>query len=206
MKSEMPFHGVAAPALRAICRKVFAAHPLSDAPTWRSAVLTLWRGAEFREERYAAVELAGLKETRAFEDLEAVPMYEEMIVTGAWWDTVDAIASHRIGALLRSHPAEMKRILSTWTRSENIWKRRSVILSQLGFRDQTDTAFLFASIEPSLGSKEFFLRKAIGWALRQHARIDPHVVIRYVQDRGDTLSPLSRREALKHLTVPKEIA
>jgi 3-methyladenine DNA glycosylase AlkD len=197
MKSEMPFHGVPAPALRAICGKVFLEHPLPDAAAWRDSVLGVWRGAKFREERYAAIGLAGDRRAREFEDLRALPVYEEMIVTGAWWDTVDSIASHRIGALLRSHPAAMRRTLSAWSRCDDIWKRRTAILSQLGFKEETDAAFLCACIEPSLASKEFFLRKAIGWALRQYARTEPLEVLRYVRDKGDALSPLSRREALK---------
>jgi 3-methyladenine DNA glycosylase AlkD len=92
MKSEMPFHGVSATVLRAVCKKVFPQHPLSDAAAWRDAILGIWRRAKFREERYAAIELAGDRRAREFEDLDALPMYEEMIVTGAWWDTVDALS------------------------------------------------------------------------------------------------------------------
>jgi 3-methyladenine DNA glycosylase AlkD len=198
MKSEMPFHGVPAPLLRSICKKLFREHPLPDAAAWRVSVLEIWRGAKFREERYAAIELAGDRRARELEDLSALPMYEEMIVTGAWWDTVDAIASHRIGALLRRHPAAMKKRLLGWSRCDDLWKRRTAILSQITFKDETDTAFLYACIEPSLGSKEFFLRKAIGWALRSYAWTDPREVVRYVRTAGDALSPLSRREALKH--------
>ncbi len=199
MKSEMPFHGVSATVLRTICKKVFREHPLPDAAAWRDAVQGIWRGAKFREERYAAIELAGDRRARVFEDLDAVPMYEEMIVTGAWWDTVDAIASHRIGSLLKRYPKPMKRTLLAWSRGTDIWKRRTAILSQLSFKEETDTAFLYACIEPSLPSPEFFLRKAIGWALRQYAWTNPTEVIRYVFAKGDSLSPLSRREALKNV-------
>jgi len=198
MKSEMPFHGVPTPVLRSICGSVFRDHPLPDAGSWRREVLGIWRGAKFREERYAAVELAGDRRAREFDDLGALPAYEEMIVTGAWWDTVDAIASHRIGALLRKHPVPMKRTLLDWSRCDDLWKRRAAILSQLSFKGETDTAFLYACLEPSLESKEFFLRKAIGWALRSYSWTDPGEVVRYVRAKGDALSPLSRREALKH--------
>jgi 3-methyladenine DNA glycosylase AlkD len=198
MKSEMPFHGVAAVPLRTICKELFRQHPLPDAASWRAEVLGIWRGAEFREERYAAIGLAGDRRARGFEDLYALPMYEEMIVTGAWWDTVDAIASHRIGSLLRQNPKPMKRTLLAWSRGEDMWKRRAAILSQLGFKGETDTAFLYACIEPSLPSTEFFLRKGIGWALRQYAWTNPVEVVRYVREKGDSLSPLSRREALKN--------
>jgi 3-methyladenine DNA glycosylase AlkD len=126
-------------------------------------------------------------------------MYEEMIVTGAWWDYVDVLATHRLGDLLRAHPASMARTLRGWSRGRDLWKRRSAILAQLHFKQDTDLPLLYSCIEPSLASKEFFLRKAIGWALRQYAWTDPAEVRRYVRANEGHLSPLSRREALKNL-------
>ena len=128
-------------------------------------------------------------------------MYEEMIVSGAWWDYVDTIASRRVGPILHRHPVPMKRLMRQWSRCDNIWKRRTSILCQLGSKSTTDLKLLYDCIEPSLAEKEFFLRKAIGWALRQHAWTDPKEVIRYVQERGDDLSPLSKREALKNMRL-----
>jgi len=125
-------------------------------------------------------------------------MYEEMIVTGAWWDFVDDIAAHRIGPILGQEPARMKRKMLSWSRSDDLWKRRTAILCQLVLKE-TDRGLLYACIEPSLPSREFFLQKAIGWALRQYARTDPVAVRLYVRSQGDRLSSLSRREALKHL-------
>ena len=126
-------------------------------------------------------------------------LYEELIVDGAWWDFVDGIASHRVGPILRAFPAPMKKLMRQWSRCGNIWKRRTAILCQLGFKQETDLKLLYDCIEPSLGEKEFFLRKGIGWALRQYAWTDPDEVIRYVREKGDALSPLSRREALKNV-------
>jgi 3-methyladenine DNA glycosylase AlkD len=126
-------------------------------------------------------------------------MYEEMIVTGAWWDLVDGIAAHRLGTLLRRFPREMNREMLAWSRSDDLWKRRSAILCQLTFKKATDLELLYAAIGPALASKEFFLRKAIGWALRQLAWTDPKEVRRYVREHEKELSPLSRREALKNV-------
>jgi len=134
-----------------------------------------------------------------FQTLETLPMYEEMIVTGAWWDYVDDIATHRLGLLLRRYPSRMKRVMRAWSRSPDLWKRRSAILCQITFKADTDLALLYDCIRPSLDSREFFLRKAIGWALRQHAWTDPAEVRRYVRDHQDGLSGLSRREALKNV-------
>lgn len=199
MKSAMPYHGVPAPKLRKICRQVFVDHPLPTAAAWRRDVLALWRNARFREERYAAIELTGVRRAAPFQDLATLPMYEEMIVTGAWWDFVDVLASHRLGELLRRFPASVRRQMLAWSKDKNLWKRRSAILCQLGFKRETDLELLYACIEPSLGSREFFLQKAIGWALRQYAWTDPREVVRYVRAHASELRPLSTREALKNV-------
>lgn len=199
MKSAMPYHGVPTPVLRKLCRESFADLTFPNAPSWQNMVLGLWREALFREERYAALNLAGDKRGTAFQTPAAMKMYEELIVTGAWWDYVDDIASHRIGAILRDFPAPIRRKMLSWSRSNNLWKRRSAILCQLGFKTQTDLDLLYACIEPSLASREFFLQKAIGWALRQYAWIDSREIKRYVRLNRDRLSALSCREALRNI-------
>ncbi len=203
MKSAMPYLGVSAVPLRAACKRAFAQFELADAETWRRIVLGIWRKARFREERYGAIELCGERRARPFQTMEALPMYEEMIVTGAWWDTVDALATHRLGDLLRRSPAAMKRKMLSWSRDRDMWKRRSAILCQIGFKAQTDLALLYACIKPSLASREFFLRKAIGWALRQYAWTDPVEVQRFVRRHEGQLSGLSKREALKNVLQSK---
>jgi 3-methyladenine DNA glycosylase AlkD len=199
MKSEMPYWGVQTPELRRTAKAVFAAHPLVTSDQWRDTVLELWRGARRREERYAAIELAGYSRYREFRTIEALPIYEEMIASGAWWDYVDAIATHQVGELLRLYPGKMAPLLRVWAGSDDIWKRRSAILSQLHFKHDTDRTLLYDCIRPSLGSKEFFLRKGIGWALREYAKTDAKEVIRYVRQHEAQLSPLTRREALRNV-------
>jgi 3-methyladenine DNA glycosylase AlkD len=199
MKSTMPFYGVAAPTMRAIAHEAFDAHPLADAATWQASALALWRGATHREERYVAIELTGYRPYRAFQSLDTVPMYEELIVTGAWWDYVDAIAARRLGPLLAAYPGPMSRLMRRWSRDPDVWRRRSSILSQLTFREATDLRLLYACIEPNLSDREFFIRKAIGWALRAYAWTNPAEVVRYVEAHSNALSPLSRREALKNV-------
>jgi 3-methyladenine DNA glycosylase AlkD len=199
MKSAMPYHGVPTPLLRQICKRIFADIDLSTRALWRGQVLALWRGATFREERYVAVELSGDKRAREYQTPAAMPLYEEMIVDGAWWDYVDEVASHRVGPILRDHPAAMRKKMLAWSKSPNMWKRRTSIICQLGFKKDTDLKLLYACIESSLDSREFFLRKAIGWALRQYAWTDPAEVKRYVRRNRARLSGLSYREALKNL-------
>ncbi|HEX4811526.1 MAG TPA: DNA alkylation repair protein [Nonomuraea sp.] len=199
MKSAMPFLGVQAVRRRAALRRVFADHRLESAPEWRRAVLSLWREAEYREERYAAIELSGYHLYRRFQTLYTVPMYEEMIVTGAWWDLVDELATHRVGGLLAAFPDSMRPLMLEWAHDDDLWKRRTAILCQNRFKARTDTALLYACIEPSLSDNDFFARKAIGWALREYAKTNPGEVVRYVKAKG--ISGLSRREALKNVPV-----
>lgn len=199
MKSAMPYHGVPTPLLRQVCKVTFANVQFASASNWQAQVLDLWRRARFREERYAALYLAGDKRARTFQTPSAMKMYEELIVSGAWWDYVDDIASHRIGPILRDYPVPMRRKMLVWSRSNSVWKRRASILCQLGFKAATDLGLLYACIEPSLPSREFFLQKAIGWALRQYAWTDGAEVRRYVRLNRTRLSKLSCREALKNI-------
>jgi 3-methyladenine DNA glycosylase AlkD len=197
MKSAMPYHGVPVPLVRKVCKKVFADLELTGRTAWQAEVLHIWRNARFREERYAALNLCASKLARPFREPRAMKMYEEMIVTGAWWDYVDDVA-HRVGEILREYPRQMQPMMRQWSRCDDLWKRRTSIICQLAFKTATDLDLLYGCIEASLGSKEFFLQKAIGWALRQHAWTDPEEVKAYVK-REPRLAPLSRREALKNL-------
>ena len=200
MKSAMPYLGVPMPIMRAVCRTVFGDHLLANFEEWRDTALALWRDAQFREERYAAIALTGDRRYRDYQRLAALPMYEEMIVSGAWWDYVDELASHRLGPLLARYPEEMRPKMRAWSRDKNLWKRRGAILAQLGFKGDTDEELLYACIAPNLADHDFFIRKAIGWALREYAKTNPDAVRRYVREHDATLSPLSRREAMKHLS------
>jgi 3-methyladenine DNA glycosylase AlkD len=200
MKSAMPFYGVPTPSLRQLCRDVFAAHPLDSFEIWQATVLALWREARHREDRYAAIELTGARRYRTYQTPATLPMYEEMVVTGAWWDLVDAIAPHRIGAyLLRDYREPITAVMIEWSRSANLWKCRAAIICQLGFKERTDLELLYACIEPNLDHRDFFIRKAIGWALRSYAWTDSDEIGRYVREHESRLSSLSRREALKNI-------
>jgi len=198
MKSAMPYLGVASVPRRAALKPVFADIDWPDSLAWQADVLALWRGATHREERYAAIDLTAVKAARRFQRIQVLPMYEEMIVTGAWWDYVDEIAGHRLWTLLQNDRAATREAMLAWSTDTDIWKRRSSILCQLPAKRETDLGLLYACIEPSIGSAEFFLRKAIGWALRQYAWADPDEVARYVAANEDRLSGLSKREALKN--------
>ncbi len=200
MKTTQPFHGCTAPEMRAVCKRVLSAWPIEDAASWRRDVLAVWRGAKFREERYAAIELAADRRARNFQTMDALPMYEEMIVDGAWWDLVDGIATNLVGAILVREPKPAKRAMLAWSKCDDMWKRRTSIICQVKRKEETDLDLLYRCIEPSIASKEFFLRKAIGWALRSYAWTDPDEIRHYVAANEARLSGLSRREALKNVT------
>ena len=199
MKSEMPYLGVSAVPLRAVTKSTFAKLKYDSSITWQNDVLSIWRSARFREERLCAIELTGIRTVRPFLRIDALPMFEEMIVTGAWWDYVDSIATQRLIHLLRNDPGPMKQKMLAWSRCNNMWKRRSAILCQIKAKKDTDLTLLYRCIEPSLDSKEFFLRKAIGWALRQYAWTDSEEVSRFVEENRTKLSGLTIREATKNI-------
>lgn len=196
MKSSQPYLGVPMPILRRTVKSLVKEHPFGDLDQLRATSAQLWRTAQFREERYAAVLLTDHPLARG--QLGMLELYSEMISTGAWWDHVDAVAE-RIWQLLAAHPAQMGQVLRGWSVHEDFWFRRSAIIAQLPAKAATDTALLQDVIAANLDQREFFLRKAIGWALRQYARTDPAWVLGYVAANRTRLSALSTREAMKHL-------
>ena len=172
MKSAMPFLGVPLPGVRAVVRDAVAACPPASASDLRREVESLWDGAAFREERYAATALLTTPAGRRFVDTSFLPLYERLIVAGAWWDHTDELA-RRVGELLRRDPAAVRPEVRAWQTSPDRWLRRVSVICQLGFRDDTDRTLLAEAIEANLSEADFFLRKAIGWALRDLARTDP---------------------------------
>jgi 3-methyladenine DNA glycosylase AlkD len=198
MKSAMPFRGVPKSPRSALLKQVLADQVLPDRVNFLATIRALWRDAEFREERYAAIELSGHRAYVQWQDPDLLELYEEMIVTGAWWDYVDEIAIRRIGPILRESPSVVVPIMLGWSAGADLWRRRTAIICQVGAREDTDTELLSRTIEPAIGEPEFFLRKGIGWALREYAKTAPDWVRSFVDEHPE-LSGLSRREALKHL-------
>jgi 3-methyladenine DNA glycosylase AlkD len=205
MKSSMPYRGLTSPELRALLRPLLADPALAPASrgAWESVVRGLWDGATFREERYAALAVTAHRAARPWQDPQALGLYRYLVETGAWWDYVDLVAADRVGPILLRHREVVTPILRSDAVDDHLWVRRTAILAQLKHREETDLELLSdvidANLEGSRFGREFFIRKAIGWALRQHARVDPQWVQAFVEARGDRLSGLSRREALKHL-------
>jgi 3-methyladenine DNA glycosylase AlkD len=205
MKSTMPNLGVQKPARVAALRPVLRDHPVPDRRTWEDTVRLLWDDAKYREERYAATHLARARSYAAWAtDVRSLELFDHMIVTGAWWDHVDEIAIKLVGPLLRAHPDQVAPVIRRWARDPDRWRRRAAVICQIGSRDATDTALLAECLLANADDPDFFLRKGIGWALREHAKSDPDWVRAFTGSYRARLSPLSLREATRMLgSLPK---
>lgn len=197
MKSALPFLGIRVPRVRAITRAAARAEAGAEVDELVDAARELFDGAGHREEWYAALALMALPAARGRPEL--IPTHEHFATSGAWWDVVDETA-HRIADLHDAHPRDTARVVRDWSTHDDLWLRRLAIISQLGRKDRVDAALLAEVIDANVSDREFFVRKAIGWALREYARARPEWVRAFVAAHGERLSPLSRREALKHLT------
>lgn len=190
MKSDMPFLGIQKAVRTRALRPVLAAPIERD--TGVAAVLQLWDGARYREERYAAIAL--LRRHRDWLSAQDEVVLRHLITTGAWWDLVDEIATKLVG------PLRMGLDMRAWATDEDLWIRRAAILCQIGAKTQTDPDLLAEVIQPNTADRTFWITKAIGWALRDYARHAPAAVREFVGTSRERLSPLSVREATKHLT------
>ncbi len=203
MKSRMPYLGLTSPTLRATLRPVLGdtAYRIADRSGWEATVRALWDEATHREHWYAALTLLQHRRYGAWRDPELRPLVRHLVVTGAWWDVVDELATHVVRGLLLGWPETMAPVLRTWACDDHLWVRRCAMLAQVGAGARTDPQLLADVLVPNIGyagEQAFFSRKAIGWALRDYARTQPTWVRAFVEAHPE-LSGLSRREALKHL-------
>jgi len=203
MKSAIPCYGCKAAVSRQVFAEVMKDVTFVDGASWASAVATIWDGATHREERYAALYLArsapGASPWR-MDSAVALPLIRALVQSGAWWDYVDDLSSHHLCELFIAHPDVVRPELERWSQGDVLWLRRSAICAQLSCKGaQLDWPLLQRLILPAMSSETFWLRKAIGWALRQVARERPADVKSFVKQHYNELSVLSRREALKHL-------
>ncbi len=203
MKSALPFYGIAAPLRRRLTAEVVKAHPCADTAALAQTMRALWHGARFREERYATAELPRLGRVHpTLVNLDLLPVAQEMVVSGAWWDLVDDLSANIIARLLARHPGEMKPLLRRWAIGDDLWLRRAAMLCQRNLDGaHFDAVLLYDTILPSIGTGrfagEFFIRKGIGWALRERSYAAPDEVQAFCEEYARQLSPLTLREALK---------
>ncbi len=194
MRNQFEYLGIKVPELMALLKEHEQAHGLPPLTDLDAILRDLW-ALPPREYQYVANSLLGGFALELPADF--ITTLEVLIVTKSWWDTVDTIAGGALGIHFKRYPAVRRKYLARWRKSANIWLRRSTILFQLGYKADTDFTLLTDIICENLGSGEFFINKAIGWALRQYTRTDPEAVRRFVAETP--LHPLSAREALKWL-------
>jgi 3-methyladenine DNA glycosylase AlkD len=201
MKSVMPYRGLPAPRLRTELRPLLRDWVPADRGQWEATVRTLWDEATHREEWYAAIAVARHRRAREWLDPASLDLWRHLVMTGAWWDVVDDVATHLVGDVLSHHRPAATPVIRGWAAGENLWLRRAAVICQVGHKTDTDVELLRFAIETNVDDPSFWLRKAIGWALRQHARTDPDWVRAEVDRLGARLSGLSRREALRHVAA-----
>jgi 3-methyladenine DNA glycosylase AlkD len=202
MRDQFPFLGVMAPAQRDAWREVAAdlPRPLPE-PLVVEAAQALW-GRPEREHQYLACTLVNRHTTVPARAPGATPAMldtvEGLLTTKPWWDTVDSLATHAVGALVARH-RELRPRMDAWLAGGDRWLVRSALLHMNGWKAATDADWLFAACLARADHPDFFVRKAIGWALREHSKVDERAVVAFVAAHEGELSPLSRREALMWL-------
>ena len=198
MKTDMPFYGVHKPAREQVCKELLIRFPLDSRARYQRAVMVLW-AQPHREEKYTAIALA-----RSYPDfitMSSLTLYKRLIREGAWWDLVDEVAVHLAGHLLLHQRKSMKPQIEKWISQRDLWFRRAALLSHIIHKNQTDEKQLFCHCLKQAGEEELFIRKAIGWALREYAKTAPAAVKAFLNKNRAKLSPLSFREAAKHLRI-----
>lgn len=194
MKDHFDFLGVMAGPRREAQRdflNLATKGPMED--VWLT-VTECWEQPE-REFQYVAADL--LRKNLQRLSPEDLPCLKRLIETKSWWDTVDSLAVHPVGAVVKRH--DLGSVMDDWINSENIWVARTAILHQLNYKRDTDPDRLFEYCVRLAQDKEFFIRKALGWALRQYSRVDAEAVIAFVAEHDNELSGLTKREALKRV-------
>ncbi|NLM46962.1 MAG: DNA alkylation repair protein [Firmicutes bacterium] len=194
MKDKFPFLGIKKPLREELMKQFYRESGILKEPFREDFVLALWELAE-REYQYAALNYIG----RSLNKLgrQDLPLMERLITTKSWWDTVDMLAQHPVGTIARKYPEVIPETIMAWAVGEQLWLRRTAILFQLKYKAETDEQLLFRIIKQNAGSSEFFIQKAIGWALREYSKTNPAAVRQFIAQ--NKLPGLSVREGSKYL-------
>ncbi|MFG2196406.1 DNA alkylation repair protein [Streptomyces sp. NPDC048639] len=195
MKDIAPFLGIPTAERRALSRTVLAGTPRPDEKDCTAIALRCWELPE-REYQYFAADYLRRHVKRCSSGF--LPVARHLVATRSWWDTVDTLAAHVVGPLVAADP-RLAAAMDTWIADENLWIARTALLHQLRYKGATDTERLFGYCLRQADHRDFFIRKAIGWALREYAKTDPEAVRSFVESARDRLAPLSVREALKNI-------
>jgi 3-methyladenine DNA glycosylase AlkD len=196
MKTTQPFLGVPTPMRAAMLKQMGDRFAPPDQKSYARSVMALWK-LPHREEQYCAISFA--RRYAPFITPASLPLYERMVREGAWWDFVDEIAVNLVGAVYGNFRAQTRPVIERWIDDEDMWIRRTALLSHLKHKRDTDAAQLFEHCLKRAHEPEFFIRKAIGWALREYSKTDPRAVRAFLTKNRKRLSNLSYAEASKHL-------
>ncbi|MEV0256976.1 DNA alkylation repair protein [Streptomyces sp. NPDC050732] len=195
MKDVAPFLGLASPVRRELSRAVLAGTPRPDETDCTAIALRCWELPE-REYAYFAVDYLRRHVRRCSSGF--LPVARHLVTTHSWWDTVDLLAAHVVGGLITADPT-LRNAMDEWIEDEDLWVARTALLHQLRYKSATDAERLFAYCVRQSGHPDFFIRKAVGWCLREYAKTAPEAVRAFVERERWRLAPLSVREALKNL-------
>ncbi|SFG35656.1 DNA-7-methylguanine glycosylase [Halobacillus alkaliphilus] len=192
MKHQFLFYGIKSPERTAILRPIYKEYSSISETERMDAAILLFQQPE-RECHYAALELLekGVKNAVP----SSIAVYKELMMTASWWDTVDMIASKLCGGYFKRYPERLRPITENWSHSSNLWVRRSSMLHQLKYKEATNKELLFETACQLKDEKEFFIEKAIGWALREYSKTDTDAVVQLLE--SVSFRPLTKREGLK---------
>ncbi len=196
MRDQFLFYGLKTPVREALSRQVIAELGYPDV-AWQPELCRLCFGEEKREAQYFVRDLLRSQVKRL--EPEYLPLFEEFILTRSWWDTVDFLAPKLAGPILLRHPELIVPVTQKWIGSDSRWLQRSALIFQLDYKKHTRADLLFDYILRRADSKEFFVQKGAGWALRQYSRTDPDAVRVFLQKHADRLAPLTVREGGKYV-------
>lgn len=196
MKNRFPFYGIKTTERRLVFKEIWKENKQEVSKNSRAIALALYAKKQ-RELHYCAIEIL-IKELKGNYQKEDIDFIEKLIITNSWWDSVDTIAKYILGQYLIEFPDCIETTVEKFSNSDNMWLTRSAILFQLDYKKETDFELLKAICIQHQSSTEFFIQKAIGWALREYAKTDSEAVKKFVL--VNNLKPLSRKEALKNLT------
>ncbi|MBP6757703.1 MAG: DNA alkylation repair protein [Flavobacterium sp.] len=195
MRNLFPFFGIKTEDRRQIFKTIWKENQQEVAENTREIAWKLFTKTQ-RELQYCGIEIL-IKELKNNYQKDDIQLIEKLVITNSWWDSVDTIAKYILGQYLLEYPLKTKNVIERFSNSDNMWLNRSAILFQLGYKQKTNFDILKSECEKHKNSNEFFIQKAIGWALREYAKTNPEAVRIFVVNNN--LKPLSKKEALKNI-------
>lgn len=200
MRDQFNYIGLASPERKELKAEFIKANGKPGIEDIEEFIKLCWQSS-YREMQYAGMELT--YSLRKQFPKQIINLFEELITQKSWWDTIDYIAPSLAGSYFQKYPETKIEYATKWMNSNNLWLQRSSIIFQLKYKNETDTDFLFHTCISLSGEKNFFIRKAIGWALRQYSKYNAQAIISFVEN--NELSALSKKEALKWLMSRKKV-